>query len=220
MTPLRFLIKSFPGKEMKRIIVIIALLMFIFTGRLFAEDILGFGLHLGAQSNVGNINTYSPGFDLDPRENFFLGFSIKMNLAFLFIRSGVDTFTKSASSIDNRYTAYKANFLGIPAFFGLSYRIQNTGEFYMGGGLAHFYVWGTVKDASKDVNIDTGATTYGVLMGMQLNVSTSARLYLEWIYLDGSTEPVLGSKTSGNYKELYIKLTGNRIQFGVMYYLL
>ena len=57
----------------------------------FAENYVGIGVHTGLHNNVGRLDSYDPDIQIEPQNNYILGFSFKTNLGFLFARFGVES---------------------------------------------------------------------------------------------------------------------------------
>ena len=110
----------------KRIFIYIFVCIFCYINTANAEDIVGFGLHIGAQNDVGNINSYDPDIQIYPQNNYFLGLSCKSNFVCLFVRSGVDTtFLINRGEVledsSDEIASIKIHYVSIPFFFGFNY---------------------------------------------------------------------------------------------------
>ncbi len=61
------------------------------------------------------------------------------------------------------------------------------------------------------------------LAGIQLHITSSTSLYMEWMYIDAQSDPVItttGTLNPNGYEDLFINYGGHRIMLGVMYYVL
>lgn len=186
---------------------------------------IGLGLHLGAHHNVGRLSDYNGGFDLDPQNNYLIGFAFKANYRFLFLRTGVDTSfilnkgrVLENSDPNDPVQRYRITYTEIPCFIGLNFPVQDIGEFYMGGGIAYFIGNGTVT-TSTSTDIDATALGFGFITGIQIYITSTVRLYMEWQYLDARSEPVANTVTAPQtWDNYYIDFSGHRLLAGIMYY--
>ncbi|HOR94999.1 MAG TPA: hypothetical protein PLZ38_13585, partial [Spirochaetota bacterium] len=90
--------------------------------------------------------------------------------------------------------------------------------------ISYFYGTGNVRlsdGSSKD--IDATCLGTGFLAGIQLHITSSTSLYMEWMYVDAQSDPVItttGTLNPNGYEDLFINYGGHRIMLGVMYYVL
>ncbi len=213
---------------MKKIIFIfLIILVFSFNGTLKAENMVGFGLNLGVQHNVGNYASDDSSILLDPQNNYFVGISGKINVICLFARFGVDitypinrgkVLEDSGSDIES----YSIQYISVPLFLGFNYQILDIGNFYMGPGGAYILGSGKINyyDTSLSDEIDTSAWGIGFISGVELELSKSIRFHFEWEYIDGRALSVQQSQTDNNWKDLYIDYTGHRLIIGLIYYVI
>ena len=208
----------------KRIIIFSAAIIICSAGFLRADDYLGLGAHLGFHHNVGNLDSQYAGIQIDPQNNYFLGFSFKTNFSFIFARFGVDTtflFNRSETleSSGDIATA-KIHYTSMPLFAGFNYKVLDTGNFYMGPGFSYFVARGSVKTAAgSSEDIDATGWGYGFITGIEYKLLLKINLYFEWEYLDGKSEPVLSSGAAA-WDDFYVDFTGHRFILGFRYYLL
>ncbi len=211
--------------------IIILTLLFIFShiAILKAEDLfdIGFGLHIGAQHDVGNFSSNDPSLQIDPQNNYFLGFSGKTNFICFFAKFGIDTtvMINRGEVLENssgEIESIKIHYVSIPFFLGFNYRILDVGNFYMGPGISYLLGRGRITSTTPALSedIDTSAWGLGFISGIELDLTTSTRFYFEWEYLDGRSVAVQQTQTTDNWKNYYIDFTGHRILFGIMYYVL
>ncbi|TAL39265.1 MAG: hypothetical protein EPN93_02090 [Spirochaetes bacterium] len=216
-----------PRFTIARIVLPALIFASAFASAARAEQNFGVGIHVGAHHNVGNLDSYDPAMQIKPQTSLLLGCSFKANLGFFFMRAGVDTtfvFSKGEvlePSSNDTVTSYEIRYSQVPVFAGLSFPVQDVGEFYMGGGGAYLLATGTVKHPAKE-EISASAIGYGFLAGMQLTLTPNVRLYMEWEYIDARSAPVLATQPApaDQWKNLYIDFTGHRILLGAMYYLI
>ena len=191
-----------------------------------ANELFGIGVYVGAQQDIGNLNSYYPNIQIDPQNNLLLGFSFKANLYCFFVKSWVDTtfFINRGEVQENsdEMEYIKIHYASIPIFAGLTFPILYTSEFYMGGGAASFLGRGKIKCSSSNSvdEFDTNTWGIGLLAGIGLDISLSVRCYIEWEYLDGRSEPVSQTQLTYNWQNYYVDFTGHRIIIGIMYYLI
>ena len=207
----------------KRIIIFSSVIIIYFTGFLQAEDNLGIGAHLGFHHNVGNLDSQYADIQIDPQNNYFLGFSFKTNFSFIFTRFGVDTtfLFNRGETLENSGDITSANihYTSMPLFVGFNYRVLDTGSFYMGPGLSYFVARGTVKTAGGSEDIDATGWGYGFITGIEYKLLSKISFYFEWEYLDGKSKPVIQSGTTA-WDDFYVDYTGHRFILGFRYYLL
>ncbi len=190
-------------------------------------EYFGVGIHVGAHHNVGNLDSYDPTMQIKPQTDILVGCAFKTNLKFFFIRAGIDTtflFTKGEvlepSTNGDTTAEYRIQYSQVPCFAGLNFPVQDIGEFYMGGGIAYLLATGSVKHGTKE-DISASALGYGFLCGMQLNITSFIKLYMEWEYIDARSKPMMATQPSvSTWKNMYVDFTGHRMLIGAMYYLL
>jgi opacity protein-like surface antigen len=203
-----------------------AVIVFLFPSAVRAQQYLGVGFHIGAHHDVGNMSSYNSGFEVEPQTSYILGVAFKGNYDFLFLRAGVDiAFPLIEGDVIENYDAtdpvekYSISYTGLPLFVGVNFPVFDIGEFYLGGGIAYFLATGTVTHGGTEDDISASALGFGFIAGMQLRLTASTRLYMEWEYIDArsgaSMNTVTGPQTWDN---LYIDFTGHRILLGIMYY--
>ena len=216
----------------KKAIIYISLLIFLIGihTSAFAQRYFGVGIHIGGQHDVGDLTTFYPTAQTEPQNSVIFGVAIRLSVPFFFIRTGGDasfTFDKGKVLEDQATVGvneYNVQYTMLPLYAGLQFPLGDRGAFYLGGGVSYFYGTGSVKlsdNSSQDIN----ATAFGAgfLAGMQLHVTSSFSLYMEWIYVDARSKPVItttGTYNANNYKDLFIDYSGHRIMIGVMYYVL
>jgi opacity protein-like surface antigen len=216
----------------KKAIIYISLLIFligIYTSA-FAQRYFGVGIHVGGQHDVGDLTTFYPNAQTEPQNSVIFGVAIRLSVPFFFIRTGGDaSFTLNKGKVlEDQATVgvneYNVQYTMLPLYAGLQFPLRDRGAFYLGGGVSYFYGTGSVKlsdNSSQD--IDATAFGAGFLAGMQLHVTSSFSLYMEWMYVDARSKPVItttGTYNPKNYKDLFIDYSGHRIMIGVMYYVL
>jgi len=216
----------------KKAIIYISLLIFLIGihTSAFAQRYFGVGIHIGGQHDVGDLTTFYPTAQTEPQNSVIFGVAIRLSVPFFFIRTGGDaSFTIDKGKVlEDQATVgvneYNVQYTMLPLYAGLQFPLGDRGAFYLGGGVSYFYGTGSVKlsdNSSQDIN----ATAFGAgfLAGMQLHVTSSFSLYMEWIYVDARSKPVItttGTYNANNYKDLFIDYSGHRIMIGVMYYVL
>jgi opacity protein-like surface antigen len=189
-----------------------------------AGENLGLGVHVGAHHNVGALTDQSPAAMTDPQNSLLLGFSLKVNMSFFFLRTGFDTtFTMNDGEVlegSDQIESYSIQYVVVPGFAGFRFPIRDRGEMYMGAGMAYFIADGevTVAGASEDVSaINRG---YGLLAGVEYRLLPDVHFYMEWQYYDAHSEALAKTQTSYTWDNYYLDYSGHRILLGVMYYML
>ncbi len=210
----------------KRIIILIFAVTVFLTDIALAEDLLGIGPHIGLHHNVGNPDSRDPSIQIEPQNNYFLGFSVKGNYSFLFARLGTDTsylinkgkILENSSEIE--YT--KIYYLSFPFFIGYNFKVLDIGSLYMGPGFSYFLARGKISSSSAGLSEDINATGwgYGFITGIEYKLTAKIGFYFEWEYLDGKSKPIMRSSSTLNYKDLYIDFSGHRLIFGLRYFLI
>lgn len=217
-----------------RIIILFIFFSITMASVVFANDMVGIGIHVGFQQNVGSLRGYSydPTIEYDPQNNIFLGASFKFNIRFFMLRTGVDSsflMNKGSRPDDStNISTYNVQYTAIPVFIGMIFPILSRGEFYMGGGGAYITGTGTIKSAgsTEEEDLSVTAEAYGVMAGIQLETVSSIRIYLEWQYLNGRSKPLRKTRAAPydinnpDWKDYYVDYTGHRILVGVMYYII
>ena len=200
----------------------------IVTG--YAQRYAGIGIHLGAHHDVGDITTFYPDAKTDPQNSILFGIAVRLSVPYFFIRTGADTsFTLNKGKVLEDEAAvgvksYNVKYAMIPFYAGLQFPLLDKGVFYLGGGISYFYGTGNVRlsdGSSKD--IDATCLGTGFLAGIQLHITSSTSLYMEWMYVDAQSDPVItttGTLNPNGYEDLFINYGGHRIMLGVMYYVL
>ena len=211
---------------MARIIQILVAGIVLMTALPARADYLGVGLHAGIQHDTGNLSSYSSDIKVFPQNSLLFGAAFRVNMSCLFIRSGVDysMMINKGEVIDSsaNFETYKISYVSVPSFIGLSFPVQNTGSLYIGGGIAYFLGSGRIYSTltNQTEKIEVSGLAYGVTTGIQVNATDSVRIYLEWQYLAGKSDPKLRTSSTYDWKELYVDFTGHRLLIGAMYYLI
>ncbi|MFH0976323.1 MAG: outer membrane beta-barrel protein [Spirochaetota bacterium] len=215
----------------KLVFIYIFCSLICFTSALKAEEYLGIGAHVGFHHNVGNLESQDSNIQIDPQNNYFIGFSFKTNFSFLFTRFGADTtflinrgevLRNSGPSGNNEIIYAKIHYISIPFFLGINYKILDIGNFYMGPGVSYFSARGRITSANTSLSEDISATGwgYGFIAGIEYRLLMKLNIYFEWEYLDGKSEPVLQSGSTYNWDDFYVDFTGHRFILGIRYYLI
>ncbi len=209
----------------KKIIVYTAAIIICFCSLLSAGDYIGIGAHIGYHHDVGNLESQNSRTQIDPQNNYFLGFSFKTNFSFLFARFGADTtfLINRGESLENSSDiAYaKVHYLSLPLFIGLNYRILDLGNFYMGPGASYFVARGTVSSSAAGDAEDINATGwgYGFITGIEYGLSNKIDFYFEWVYLNGRSKTIIQTGSTA-WDDFYVDFTGHRFILGIRYYLI
>jgi opacity protein-like surface antigen len=209
----------------KRIIINTFAIIICFSGILSAEDYIGIGSHIGFHHDVGNLESQNSEIQIDPQNNYFLGFSFKTNFSYLFARFGADTtfLINRGEVLENSGDiAYaKIHYVSLPLFIGLNYKMLDLGNFYMGPGVSYFVARGTITSSATGVSEDINTTGwgYGFITGMEYRLSGKIDFYFEWEYINGKSEPVLQTGTTA-WDDFYVDFTGHRFILGFRYYLI
>ncbi|MGB4270185.1 MAG: outer membrane beta-barrel protein [Spirochaetota bacterium] len=216
----------------KKVIINILLFIFLHTAcsAVFAQRYFGVGIHVGGQHDVGDLTSFYPPAQTDPQNSVIFGVAIRLSIPFFFIRTGGDaSFTINKGTVlEDQATVgvdeYNVKYTMLPLYAGLQFPLRDRGVFYLGGGVSYFYGTGSViLSSGTSEDIETTAFGTGFLAGMQLHVTSSFSLYMEWMYVDARSKPVIattGTYNANNYKDLFIDYSGHRIMVGVMYYVL
>jgi opacity protein-like surface antigen len=212
----------------KIIFIYIFCILISFTDALWAEEYLGIGAHLGFHHDVGNLESQNADIQIDPQNNYFIGFSFKTNFSFLFTRFGADTtflinrgeVLRNSGSSEIIYT--NIHYIAIPFFFGFNFKILDIGNFYMGPGLSYFSARGRITSSTTTLSEDISTTGwgYGFIAGIEYKLFMKLNFYFEWEYLDGKSKPVLRSGSTYAWDDFYVDFTGHRFILGIRYYLI
>lgn len=196
----------------------------------YAQRYFGVGIHIAAQHDVNDLTNFYPETQTEPQNSALFGIAIRFSAPFLFIRTGGDTsFTINKGKVLQYQTTvgvntYNVKYTMLPLYAGLQFPLTNRGAFYLGGGISYFYGTGWVilsSGTKEDINATCMGT--GFLAGMQLHVSSSFSLYMEWLYNNARSNPIIqttGTNNPNGYKDLFIDYSGHRIILGIMYYVL
>jgi opacity protein-like surface antigen len=212
---------------MRKLLVNTILMLCLYPCTARAEQYLGVGFQLGMQHDVGNISSYNSKLETDPQNNFLIGLAIKADYKLLFLRTGVGTTIlmnkgevtgKNDPTDTDTISQYRISYMDVPAYIGMNFPVQTVGEFYMGCGMNFFLATGSITHTSKQ-DISAYAFGYGFILGMQININSIFRLYMEWTYTEGRTGPIM-STTTNAWKNFTIDFSGNRIVLGIMYYII
>ena len=218
---------NYTRAHLLRILYCIIAAILLSAPPLSAEGLLGAGIHIGGHYDVGMVGSYNPDFKVNPQLNLLAGFALKAEYRFLFLRTGIDTAmavnkgrvmdnTASTGSTD-LIQSYKIIYTAIPCFAGLAFPIHDVGEFYLGGGAAYFLGRGRVT-SSAGQSFKTEAFGPGVLAGVQISLTPSFRVYIEWEYIDARSGAAVNTQTAIGWKNFYADFTGHRLMLGLMYY--
>ncbi len=213
------------GFTLMRKIAPIFFFVLLLSSPLAAEDYIGLGLHVGIHHDVGNPSNQNRMMDYEPQNNALLGFSFKLNMYFLFVRTGCDvSFVLNKAKVDNSSDELEyisLGYISVPAFIGLRFPLRELGELYMGIGFAYHigelkYKLGTSANSDETLMIASG---YGFVTGIEFKLLPFARVFMEWQYHDARSEANIN--TEGNtYNDYHVDFSGHRILLGAMYYLI
>lgn len=206
-------------------IVILALTLLQMVMPVAAQEFIGLGIHGGLQNDTGNLSNQYPTLEYESQNSALVGFSFKINMYFLFVRTGCDVaFVLNKAKIEDANSQlewYSLRYIDVPSFAGLRYPLREMGEFYMGLGL--IYCIGDVRYKLKtaESSSDTLAFARGwaLLTGIEFRLFPFARLYMEWHFHDSRSEAVINTEGT-TYNNHYIDFSGHRIFLGMMYYLI
>ena len=192
-------------------IYIVITIILVITNIAKAENLIGFGFHIGAEHNVGNISSYDPDIIIDPQNNYLLGFSCKSNFYCFFSRIGLDTsFLINRGEVlensSNEIESLRIHYTSIPLFIGFNYKVLDVGNFYMGPGFSYIIGRGRIVCTSSFLSedIDTNVWGYGFIAGIELNLTSSVRFCFEWEYMDARSQPIQQTQSDHNWKNFYV----------------
>jgi opacity protein-like surface antigen len=116
----------------------------------------------------------------------------------------------------------KIYYTSIPLFIGYNFNVLDTGNFYMGPGISYFIARGRINSSVSGLSddIDASAWGFGFIAGIEYKLLIKIHCYFEWEYFDARSEPVLQAQSAHNWDDFYIDFSGNRLLFGIRYYLL
>jgi len=202
---------------MKKITIISSVLCLLFLPFNAFSSVI-FGLTGGYHYDVGRMNE-KKGIEGDVQQNVALGALFKIDLGPMFARSGVDfsyPFEKgrvSASVYDIEKTA--VYFTEVPLYAGLRFPIRDFGEVYLGGGGAYVFSSGEIKTSAGDVSVSEQLFGFGIIGGIQYDLSSTVYFVLEWEYISLSGVPLVS--TGGTYKDYSFDYGGSRVRIGAAY---
>ena len=209
-----------------KIAISVIFLLILTISPSIAQDMLGLGVHFGLHHDVGNPSGQDPDLIYEPQNSLLLGFSFKINMYFLFLRTGFDAaFVINSSEVfetSGNIEESSYNYIVVPAFIGIRYPLRNIGEFYMGAGVAYFMGTGKVKPvgAASSEDIDYMSSGYGFLTGIEFKFFPSIHLYMEWEYFDTRSSALLKTNPANSWKDYHADLSGHRLLIGAMYYII
>ncbi len=203
---------------MKKIIFVIAAFLLI-QGTLLAEGKISAGVTAGYQYDTGNLSDKS-GVEADTEQNLSIGAAFKLDMGFLFFRSGCEySYPVEKGRVYNRYTGdmieTSLSFYEVPVYAGLNLPVRGYGFFYLGGGGSYIFGTGYVKTDRK-YSISEQLFGFGFLAGIESEIYNDASFIFEWEYMAARSSPV--ASASGVYDDYCIDYTGNRFRFGVIYH--
>lgn len=203
---------------MKKIIFTIAAFLMA-QGALVADGKISAGITAGYQYDTGNLSDKS-GVDADTEQNLSIGAAFKLDMGFLFFRSGCEySHPVEKGRVYNRYTGdmieTSLSFYEVPVYAGLNLPVRGYGFFYLGGGGSYIFGTGYVKTDKKN-RISEQLFGFGFLAGVESEIYNDASFIFEWEYMAARSSPV--ASASGVYDDYCIDYTGNRFRFGVIYH--
>ncbi len=186
----------------------------------FPAGTISGGLYLGYQYDVGNLSG-KPVW-ADRQQNVSAGAMIKIDLGFLFFRSGADfSYPAESGALNNgsagSVTGTDASFTEVPVYAGINIPVRDYGMFYMGAGGSYIFGTGNITTTSGRESINEQLFGYGFIAGIESAVTADFSLFLEWEYMTVSSSPV-ASTGAGPYDDYYMDYTGSRYRLGVMYH--
>ncbi|MCX7678328.1 MAG: hypothetical protein N2316_03835 [Spirochaetes bacterium] len=210
----------------KRTLLVMVVLVFAFPEvLLFAQEFIGIGLHGGLQNDTGNLSNQYRTIEYEPQNSALVGFSFKINMHFIFVRTGCDVaFVLNKSQIEDstsQIESYSLRYVDVPGFVGFRFPLREVGEFYMGTGVVYYIGDVKYKLITSESSSETLAFARGwsFVTGIEFRIIPFARLYMEWQYHDSRSEAVIN--TEGNtYNDHHIDFSGHRIFLGAMYYII
>lgn len=205
--------------------VIIITILFMLYSPLFAQEFIGLGMHAGLHHDVGNQSNQNRMMDYEVQNNVLLGFSFKVNMYFLFVRTGCDvSFVLNKAKVENssdELESMSLSYINVPAFLGLRFPLREMGELYMGMGISYHVGEMKYRLASASTSDDTleVALGYGFVTGIEFKLFPFARIYMEWQYFDSRSDAAINTE-GATYKDYHIDFSGHRIFLGAMYYII
>lgn len=206
-------------------VVIISAILFMLASPLFSQDFIGLGMHAGLHNDVGNQSNQNRMMDYEAQNNVLVGFSFKVNMYFLFVRTGCDvSFVLNKAKVENssdELESMSLSYINVPAFAGFRFPLREMGELYMGMGISYHIGEMKYKLASASESDETlgFALGYGFVTGIEFKLFPFARIYMEWQYYESRSEATI--KTEGaSYNDYHIDFSGHRILIGAMYYII
>lgn len=199
----------------RRIYIILFMLSFIPAAASAAGRISG-GLYAGYQYDVCGLSNRDIGVDL--QQNVALGGMLKIDIGFLFFRTGADfSYPVEAGTTAGNVEKTKTYFIEVPVYAGLNIPVRNYGLFYMGGGGSYIFGMGKIDTASDSVSISEQLFGYGFIAGIESAITSDVSFFLEWEYMTAISSPVAASAAAGP-EDFRMDYSGNRIRLGVMYH--
>jgi hypothetical protein len=203
---------------MKKIFFIIAAVL-LAQGTLMAEGKISGGITAGYQHDTGNLSEKG-GVNADVEQNLSAGAVFKLDMGFLFFRSGCEySHPVEKGRFYNRYTGGMVetalSFYEVPVYAGLNLPVRGYGFFYLGGGGSYIFGTGYVETDRKN-DISEQLFGYGFLAGGESEIYNDASFIFEWEYMSASSSPV--ASVSGVYDDYCIDYTGNRFRIGIIYH--
>jgi len=203
---------------MKRIFFII-IILFAAENLFSAGGKVSAGISAGYHHDAGNLSE-KPGINADIEQNLSIGGVLKLDMGFLFFRSGceysypVEKGKISDGSAGN-VTEISLSYYEVPAYLGINLPIREVGYFYLGGGGSYIFGTGYVKaDAREKINEQLFG--WGFLAGIESEIYSRVSFIFEWEYMAARSSPV--ASASGTYDDFYADYTGNRFRFGIIYH--
>lgn len=204
---------------MNRIIIFFTVLLLI-PFPLFAAGRISGGIYTGYQYDTGNLSEKNVVADL--QQNVAVGALLKIDLGFLFFRTGADY---SCPVEKGRFSGESAgdvleteiSFIEAPLYAGFNIPVRDYGQFYMGGGGSYIFGMGSIKTSSGRESINEQLFGYGFITGIESEISADISIFFEWEYMSAASSPVAATGT-GTYDDYYIDYTGSRYRFGFLYH--
>ena len=213
--------------------VIFSLIFFLSAAVAFAGEYLGLGAHIGFHPDAGNLSQMN--VQVNAQNSYMAGVIVKLDVDPFFIKTGGDfvflstnggfsknnTYGHTIKNISSKYTS-------IPLYAGLNFTIKERGKLYIGAGAAWILGYGEIElisdlstGATKKTEIDEKIFGIGIICGVQMQVSNSAGIFMDWEYLTAKTDPIVDSSglyTGESFKNFSLDYTGQRFHFGFIYY--
>jgi len=201
---------------MKRLIIIVFFILPVLSMPAFAAGRISGGLYAGYQYDVGALNSDNSAIDL--QQNLAAGAMIKIDITFLFFRTGADfSYPVEYGRTGGNVTRTRSYFIEVPAYAGFNIPVRNFGLFYMGGGGSYIFGMGNIKTKAGSVDINEQLFGYGFLSGIESEISADVSFFFEWEYMTVRSSPVASSVASGP-RDYCIDYSGNRFRLGFMYH--